>query len=178
MALRANPAGFDHGAANSKAVFLGGFRKIDERVAGVELFSAAALFADEKDGRAFAGADIARHERVQAFDAMREAHAHEKIERAIDCRRLCRFVGVDQRQQIIGFGGAVLIEQQFEHPFAQRREALAGFGAAFLGFRDLRGVIVGVSHGLDIAGCGVREKVGSGAREFEIGRAIELYKNK
>jgi len=31
---------------------------------------------------------------------------------------------------------------------------------------------------LDIAGCGAAEKMGRGAREFEIGRAIELYKNK
>jgi hypothetical protein len=28
-----------------------------------------------------------------------------------------------------------------------------------------------------IAGCGVAEKVGRGAREFEIGDGIELYKN-
>jgi hypothetical protein len=40
----------------------------------------------------------------------------------------------------------VLIEQQFEHALPERRQAFACLAAALLGVRDVRGVIVGMSH--------------------------------
>ena len=92
---------------------------------GVELLRAAAFLANQKDRRARACADIAGDERIQALNAMREAHAYEKIERAIDGRRLgLRRVGVEQVQEIVGLCRPMLVEQDFEHAPAQRRQAL------------------------------------------------------
>src|SRR5689334_10315420 len=108
-------------------------------MAGVKLFRGAAFFADEKNRGARAGADIAGDEGVEAFDAMREAQARKEIERAVDCRRLGdAFVAAEQRQQVVSLGWPVMIQEQFKHAAAQRREAFARSAATAFGFLDLR----------------------------------------
>ncbi len=91
-------------------------------MAGVDLNGRAAFFAQKKDRRAGAGADIASYERILALDAVGEAEPHKEIQRPVNCRRFGGpVVGPRVVEQIVSLGRPLAVQQQFEHAAAQRR---------------------------------------------------------
>jgi hypothetical protein len=48
-----------------------------------------------------------RHERVQAFNAMRKAHLHQELKRAVDGRRLGGDLTIEILEQVVRFGWAM-----------------------------------------------------------------------